>query len=76
MVVVVSWHEKKLNKKLEQYTEKEKYWKETKLSYLFVRFFQMFHQNSHNHIDKDKLGHKDKNNEKKWREIWWNATIS
>ena len=46
------------------------------VTYLFVRFLQMLHQNGNHDVNQNELGHQDKNDEEQRREIRGHATIS
>lgn len=46
------------------------------ITYLFVRFFQVFHKDSNHNIDQNELSHEDKNHKEKWCKVGRNATVA
>ena len=45
------------------------------VTYLFVRFLQMLHQNGNHDVNQNELGHQDKDDEEQRRKIRGHATI-
>ena len=44
-------------------------------AYLFVRLFQMLHEDGHDDVDQDKLGHEDEDDEEEGREVGRHAAV-
>ena len=45
------------------------------LSHLFVRLFEVFHEDGNNDIDQDKLRHEYKDDEEERSEVWRDTTV-